>query len=109
MTSTTTLRPHHKHWPRRLPHAITPPATSLWDNLAVSARRYPDKPALIFFGRQTSYRELCEGTERLAAYLHSIGVRKGDRVILLMQNCRSWCLRTSPSCAQMPSSCPSTP
>ena len=87
MTSTTTLRPHHKHWPRRLPHAITPPATSLWDNLAVSARRYPDKPALIFFGRQTSYRELCEGTERLAAYLHSIGVRKGDRVILLMQNC----------------------
>ncbi len=87
MTGTSTLRPHHKHWPRRLPHAITPPATSLWDNLAISAQRYPDKAALIFFGRKTSYRELCTGTERLAAYLHSIGVRKGERVILLMQNC----------------------
>ncbi|MGE4377963.1 MAG: long-chain fatty acid--CoA ligase [Burkholderiaceae bacterium] len=87
MTGTNTLRPHHKHWPRRLPHAITPPATSLWDNLAISAQRYPDKAALIFFGRQTSYRALRDGTERLAAYLHSIGVRKGDRVILLMQNC----------------------
>ena len=82
-----TTRPHYKHWPRRLPHAITPPATSLWDNLAISAQRYPDKAALVFFGRQTSYRALRDDTERLAAYLHSIGVRKGDRVILLMQNC----------------------
>jgi fatty-acyl-CoA synthase len=62
-----TTRPHYKFWPRRLPHAITPPATSLWDNLAISAQRYPDKAALIFFGRKTSYRELRDGTERLAA------------------------------------------
>jgi len=63
-----------------------PPATSLWDNLAISARRYPSKPALHFFGRAVSYRELAEGAERLAAHLHSAGVRQGDRVILLMQN-----------------------
>jgi fatty-acyl-CoA synthase len=63
-----------------------PPATSLWDNLAISARRYPSKPALHFFGRTVSYRELAEGAERLAAHLHSAGVRQGDRVILLMQN-----------------------
>ena len=80
-------RPHHKFWPKRLPHSLTPPATSLWDNLAISARRYPDKAALVFFGRRTSYSELQRQAERLAAQLHALGVRRGDRVILDMQNC----------------------
>ena len=44
-------RPHHKFWPKRLPHSLTIPATSLWDNLAISARRYSDKAAVVFFGR----------------------------------------------------------
>ena len=81
------MRPHYKFWPRRLPHSITLPATSLWDNLATSARRYPDKAALVFFGRTVSYRELADGAERLAAYLTSLGVQRGDRVVLCMQNC----------------------
>jgi len=81
------MRSHHAFWPRRLPHAITTPATSLWDNLATNARRYPGKAALVFFGRHTSYRELAEGAERLAARLHALGVRRGDRVVLCMQNC----------------------
>ena len=49
---------HDKFWPKRLPRQITPPATPLWDNVAVNARRFPDKPALVFLGRSTSYREL---------------------------------------------------
>ena len=81
------MRPHHAFWPRRLPHAITVPATSLWDNLATNARRYPYKDALVFFGRRTSYASLAEGVERLAAYLHGLGVQRGDRVLLCMQNC----------------------
>lgn len=81
------MRPHHKFWPARLPYAITPPATSLWDNLAVSARRYPDKAALVFFGRTFSYAEVLQKAERLAAFLHELGVRQGDRVLLNLQNC----------------------
>lgn len=80
-------RPHHKFWPTRLPRAITPPATSLWDNLEISARRYPDKPAIVFFGRVFSYAELMHEAERLAARLAALGVRQGDRVVLDMQNC----------------------
>ncbi|MCW5653466.1 MAG: long-chain fatty acid--CoA ligase [Hydrogenophaga sp.] len=83
-------RPHHRFWPARLPHRITPPATSLWHNLAISALRYPDKPALVFFDRTFSYRELLWQAERLAAHLHAQGVRAGDRVILMMQNCPQW-------------------
>ena len=82
-----TVRAHHRFWPKRLPLAITLPVTSLWDNLETNARRYPDKPAVVFFGRVLSYGELLQKAERLAACLHAMGVKKGDRVVLNMQNC----------------------
>ena len=81
---------HYKVWPKRLPHNITPPAISLWHNLAVSALRFPDKPALVFFDSVLTYREVMQKAERLAATLHRLGVRKGDRVVLNMQNCPQW-------------------
>ncbi|MDM0068215.1 long-chain fatty acid--CoA ligase [Variovorax sp. J31P207] len=80
-------RPHYKFWPQRLPHSITVPATSLWHNLAVNAARYPRKPALVFFGSEISYAEFAAQAERLAGTLHALGVQRGDRVILDMQNC----------------------
>ena len=76
-----------KSWPARLPIVLEPPAVSLWDCLAVSARRYPDKSALIFFDRRISYVELLYAAERLAARLVAFGVRGGDRVLVVMQNC----------------------
>jgi fatty-acyl-CoA synthase len=85
-----TERAHHAFWPKRLPRSIRPPQTSLWFNLVVSARRYPDKPALVFFDRELSYRELHDQAERVAAHLQASGVQAGDRVILLMQNCPQW-------------------
>ncbi len=81
------LRAHHKFWPKRLPHKITPPAVPLWHNLKTNAERYPDKAMLVFFGSVLSYSEVVRKAEVLAARLHELGVRKGDRVILSMQNC----------------------
>jgi fatty-acyl-CoA synthase len=81
------VRAHFKFWPKRLPHAITVPATSLWDNLETSARRYPDKAALVFFGTVLTYADLLQKAERLAQCLRGLGVEKGDRVVLSMQNC----------------------
>jgi len=79
--------PHYAFWPRRLPHRITVPATSLWDNLETNASRFPNKTALVFFGRRLSYAELKRDAEAFAAYLSALGVQKGDRVVLSMQNC----------------------
>jgi fatty-acyl-CoA synthase len=78
---------HFAFWPKRVPRSITPPATSLWHNLAISALRYPDRAALVFFGSQTTYAQLREQSERLATWLRSVGVARGDRVVLDMQNC----------------------
>ena len=81
---------HYAVWPKRLPRSITPPATSLWHNLAVSALRFPDKAALVFFDRVLTYRQVMLQAEALAATLCRMGVKKGDRVMLLMQNCPQW-------------------
>lgn len=89
-TAPPSTRAHHRVWPKRLPHSLKPPATSLWTNLEVSALRYPDKPALVFFDRSTTYAQLMQQAERLAAHLRSVGVQDGDRVILYMQNCPQW-------------------
>ena len=78
---------HFRFWPKRVPHCLTLPETSLWQNLAVSALRYPHKPALVFFGQVVTYAELLQKAERLAHYLQGMGVKKGDRVVLNMQNC----------------------
>ena len=80
-------RPHAAAWPRRLPPTLVVPATTLWFNLEVSARRYPDKAAYVFFGRRLSYAELHDQAQALAGWLQAHGVRAGDRVLLFMQNC----------------------
>ena len=81
------MKPHYKHWPARVPHHITPLATTLWDNLAFSAKRFPHKTALQFLGSALSFQQLTHQAERIAAWLHAHGVQKGDRVLLDMQNC----------------------
>jgi fatty-acyl-CoA synthase len=83
-------RAHHRFWPRRLPHSISTPQTSLWSNLVVSAQRYPAKAATVFFDQRLSYADLQAQAERVAAHLCAQGVEAGDRVILLMQNCPQW-------------------
>jgi fatty-acyl-CoA synthase len=83
-------RAHFKFWPKRLPHRISPPATSLWHNLAVNALRFADKPALVFFDSVLTYAQVLRQAEALAAALHGMGVQRGDRVMLLMQNCPQW-------------------
>jgi len=81
------MKPHYSFWPARVPHSLSLPETTLWDNLDISARRFPNKDALIFLGTRLTYADLRNQAERLAAYLQSVGVQKGDRVVLNMQNC----------------------
>ncbi len=59
----------------------------MWDNLATSARRYPHKACLVFFGRVLSYAEVLQKAEHMALDLQGLGVRPGDRVVLSLQNC----------------------
>mgnify|MGYP003147790855 FL=1 len=77
---------HHKVWPRELPKPMTLPQTSLFTNLEISALRYPDHTAIIYYDTRITYRELLDEVEALAGWLQKNGVKKGDRVLLYMQN-----------------------
>ena len=78
---------HYAFWPKRLPYQLTAPQTSLWMNLQISALRYPQKVALVFMGRTWTYSQLQLEAEKIASALRKMGVKKGDRVVLDMQNC----------------------
>jgi long-chain acyl-CoA synthetase len=56
------------------------------DLLRETAKRLPDKPALLFQDRPISYAQLDAEVDRAAAGIASLGVRKGDRVAVLVQN-----------------------
>ncbi len=74
-----------------LPRHLVAPRTSLWFNLEVSARRYPDKAAVVYLDEALSFSALARQCEALAAWLqHVAGVKRGDRVLLCMQNCPQW-------------------
>ena len=78
---------HFRFWPKHLPRHLTVPATTLAFNLEVSALRYADKPAVIFYDTRVDYARLRREAELLAGFLqHRCGVRRGDRVLLDMQN-----------------------
>lgn len=81
---------HFKFWPPHLSHQLNAPQTNLVENLRVSAMRYPDKAAVVFFDHVTTYAQLASQVDAMAAYLQSLGVEAGDRVLLMMQNSPQW-------------------
>ncbi len=74
-------------WPQGVPHQVTIPSTSLFYNLEVSGKRYPQKTALWYYGTPVSYGRLLKEAEALAGYLQqACRVRPGERVLLYLQN-----------------------
>lgn len=76
-----------EYWPKHLPRDIALPKVTIWENLDITTRRYPDRTAIKFFGNDISYQQLHDDVEALAGWLQQVGgVQKGDRVLLYMQN-----------------------
>ncbi|MDQ7029369.1 MAG: long-chain fatty acid--CoA ligase [Ardenticatenia bacterium] len=70
-----------------VPESLDYPDDTLDVLLSNTARRFPDRPAIIFFDKQLSYREVDEAVSRFAAALQHLGLEKGDRVAVHMPNC----------------------
>lgn len=84
----TEHRPWFASYQTEVPRTLEPyPRTSVFSMLESSARRFPDRPAMAWFGRHMSYRFLLAEVERFSAVLSTLGVGKGDRVGLILPNC----------------------
>lgn len=74
------------HYDKGVPATIQYPQQPLHHFLEESARKYPDRPCTIFKGAVITYKEMDEMTDRIAAALADMGVKKGDRVGIFMPN-----------------------
>ncbi|TRM73188.1 long-chain fatty acid--CoA ligase, partial [Sulfolobus sp. E5] len=84
-------RPWFKFWPSKLPKTLDYPRVPLFNIVEVSAQRYPDKPAIIYYGNRITYKKLWEDISSFSSFLHNdLGIRKGDRVAIFMPNSVQW-------------------
>jgi long-chain acyl-CoA synthetase len=80
-----------KHYDRGVPHTLQPyPERTLVDVVSEAAQQRPDHPALFFQGARLSCAEVERLSDALAAALVGLGIRKGDRVALVLPNCPQW-------------------
>ena len=79
-------RPWHDYYDEGIPTSLTYPSVPIFHFLEDSAKKYPDKPCTIFKGAVISYKEMSRITDQLAAALVDLGVKKGDRVGVLILN-----------------------
>ncbi|KQU89756.1 long-chain fatty acid--CoA ligase [Variovorax sp. Root318D1] len=80
--------PHFRFWPKGVARQLRVPRATLLDYLDTTARRYPDKPAIVYCGALVTYAQLRGRVDALAGYLQQrLGVEPGDRVLLASQNC----------------------
>jgi long-chain acyl-CoA synthetase len=82
----TETRPWLRNYDKGVPERINYPKEPLFHLLEEAARKYPDRACTIFKGAVISYRAMNEATDRIAAALADMGVKKGDRVGIFMPN-----------------------
>src|SRR5437667_9177035 len=83
---TTFERPWLASWPEGVPKSIDYPEISVHELLRRAAKDFGNHPAITFYGKSLSYRDLDAAVDRFAAGLRAIGVRSGDRVSLVLPN-----------------------
>jgi long-chain acyl-CoA synthetase len=82
-------KPWLHHYPQEVAPSYEYPRCNLAHLLIDSAQRFPKHPALYFMGKMITYEELLQDSYRFANGLISLGLKKGDRVAIMLPNCPS--------------------
>ncbi len=81
------VKPWLTRYPKEIPHTIEYSEKPLQQYLEEAARECPDKVAVHFLGKDANYAELYEQAMTMAHYLQKLGLKKGDRVAIMLPNC----------------------
>jgi len=65
---------------------ITIEEKSVVDTFNETTEQWKDKTAIVFYGKKMSFKELRDQVDRFATALHDLGVKKGDKIALLLLN-----------------------
>ena len=76
----------HKNYPAGIPPEIQFDKITMPEVLTRTAKKFPNHTALIFMGTEITYQELESLVNRFAKALLSLGVKKGDKVAMVLPN-----------------------
>ncbi|WP_433743520.1 long-chain-fatty-acid--CoA ligase [Falsibacillus pallidus] len=80
------IKPWLSQYPEEIPASIPYAPIPVQSYLAEAAAKYPEKTAIHFLGKEMKYKEVHEAALKLANYLQGLGVKKGDRVAIMLPN-----------------------
>ncbi len=79
-------KPTDPNWPKGVPHEITGYQIPLFSILDSAAEKYPNKIFTIYRGANRTFKKVKDAADKVAGFLNSKGVKKGDRVALFLPN-----------------------
>nr|WP_245805866.1 long-chain-fatty-acid--CoA ligase [Bacillus alkalicellulosilyticus] len=74
-------------YPEDIPTTIEYEDITLHELLDRTAKKFPSKEALHFFGKEMTYEQLNHAVLKFANALRSLGLEKGQRVSIMLPNC----------------------
>lgn len=77
---------HGCKWPEGVPNEIKGYDNPLFSILDNSAHEFPDSTFTIFKGARRTYKNVKDSADRIAGFLMSRGIKRGDRVALFLPN-----------------------
>jgi len=86
MANTYSDKPWVQSYEDGVPSTVDIPEQPMHHILEVTSANYPNRPAVIFKGREINYRELNRLSDALASALAANGFKKGDRAVIYMVN-----------------------
>lgn len=82
-----TQKPWLATYPKEIPATLQYEDIPLQEYLTRSSKKYADKTAIHFLGKDISFQEFHESALKFATYLQKLGIVKGDRVAIMLPNC----------------------
>ncbi|MEK5390517.1 long-chain-fatty-acid--CoA ligase [Margalitia sp. FSL K6-0131] len=79
-------KPWLSHYPEEIPKTLQLEEKPVHAYLTKAAENYSDKIAIHFMGKELTYKEVYESSVKLASYLRTLGIKKGDKVAIMLPN-----------------------
>jgi long-chain acyl-CoA synthetase len=79
-------RPWLSQYPPEIPAVLDLQEATVQNYLKQTAEKFSDKVAIHFMGKELTYKQVYNYAKKLAAYLQSLGIEKGDRVAIMLPN-----------------------
>ncbi|SFL60673.1 long-chain acyl-CoA synthetase [Gracilibacillus orientalis] len=76
-----------EYYPEEVASSYEYPKQNLAQFMIDTAKKHPQHTALFFYGKKITYEQLLKETYRFANVLKGLGIKKGDRVAIMLPNC----------------------